>query len=190
MTAAELYQLGEKAYAEDRYEDALRYYTAAAPQNADAAATVPLCHMGLASQVSLDVSEHADNTEYLVRGQQLAVKVYDTAIRSALALYRDYPDYPYVCNVAPLVICTSLNAQYSLVSTGLTTAYRITSTTTTVRKTVLQTKQGGQVINNDKKMCCSQTDSTFFFFEAGRSACSVIFCCFTAHAGSKEPVCR
>ncbi len=149
MTADELYQLGDQAYSEERYEDALKYYIEAAPENVDAAASIPLCYLNLATQVSLDASNHADNTEYLVKGQQLAVKVLDTAIRSAMRLYRDYRDYPYVCNIASTVIAQSVNLQYSLVSTGLTTAYRITNTTTTTEKTILRTTKGGEVISED-----------------------------------------
>lgn len=149
MTTNEYYELGNKAYEEERYEDALKYYTAAAPENEDAAATIPLCHLELASQVAADALNHTNNTEYLVRGQQLAIKIYNTAIRSALSLYRDYPGNPYVCNIAPMVICTALDAQYTLVSTGLTTAYNITETKTTIRKTVLQTKVGENVVKEE-----------------------------------------
>lgn len=149
MTINEYYELGNKAYEEERYEDALKYYTAAAPENEDAAATIPLCYMHLAFQLSENASNHTNNTELLVRGQQSAVKVLDTAIRSALSLYRDYPGNPSVCNIAPMVICISLDAQYSLVSTGLTTAYNITETKTTIHKTVLQTKVGENVVKEE-----------------------------------------
>lgn len=149
MTAQELYELGEKAYNAEQYEEALKYYTQAAPENADAAASIPFCHINLAAQVSVDASNHARDTEYLVKGQQLAVKVLDTAVRSSLALYRDYPDYPYVTNVAGMAICQALNTQYSLVSTGLTTAYNITNTTTHIRRTVEKTTIGGTVVNEE-----------------------------------------
>lgn len=147
MTADELYELGEKAYEEDRFEDALRYYTQAAPENVDAAVSIPFCHFQLASQVSLDASNHASDTEYLVNGQQLAVKILDTAIRSALKLLREYPDYPYVCNAATSAITQSLDLQYALVATGLTIAYRITNTTTTTQKTVLRTTRDGEIVS-------------------------------------------
>lgn len=149
MTPDELYQAGCKAYDAERYEEALSCFTKIAGENADAASYIPLCYLNWASDVSLDASNHADNTEYLVRGQQLAVKILDTAIRSSLRLFRVYPDYPYVCQVAATVIAQSMNLQYSLVSTGLTTAYNITSTKTTTRKTVERTMLGEEIIHEE-----------------------------------------
>lgn len=149
MTTEELYQLGEKAYAEENYEEALKYYTQAANEHVDAATTVPLCYINLATQVSIDASNHANDTEYLVHGQQKAVKLLDLAIRTALRLYRDHLDYPSVCNVAISVITQAVNLQYSLVSTGLTTAYRITNTTTHIEKMIEKTTVGGVTVNEE-----------------------------------------
>lgn len=149
MTADELYQLGDQAYNEDRYEDALKYYMEAAPENVDAAASIPFCYVNWASQISMDAARNSNDTEYLVKGQQRAVKVLDVAIRSSLKLFRDYPDYPYVCNIAASVIAQATNLQYSLVSTGLTTAYRITNTTTTIEKTVKRVMRGNEIISEE-----------------------------------------
>lgn len=162
MTADELYQLGDKAYNEDRYDEALKYYTEAAPENVDAAASIPFCYVNYAAQISAEASSDPSNTERLVKGQQYAVKLLDTAIRVSLKLYRDYPDYPYVLNIAGSVIAQATNLQYSLVSTGLTTAYNITTTTTTVRKHIKETTVGGEVVSREvlwEEILGTETDS-------------------------------
>lgn len=149
MTAEELYQLGEEAYNKENYEQALKYYMEAAPESVDAVSSIPFCYVNLASEVSMDASSHANDTEYLVRGQQKAIKILDEAIRYSLYIYRNFSDYPYACNVAGYNIANALNLQYSLISTGLTTAYRITNTETTVRKTIMTTKAGDEVVSRE-----------------------------------------
>jgi len=149
MTPQELYQLGENAYNSERYEEALKYYMEAGPECVDAVSSIPFCYVNLATEASPDASNHAQDTEYLVRGQQKAVKLLDAAIRSSLYIYRNFPDYPYSCNIAAYNIANALNLQYSLISTGLTTAYNITNTETTVRQTVMTTKIGDKVVNRE-----------------------------------------
>ncbi len=150
MTPEELYELGEQAYANDNYEQALEYYTQSANGgNVDAAVSLPFTYFQLATQVSLDASNHANDTEYLVRGQQQAVNMLDTAIRTAIRVLHDYPDYPYVANGTASAIATCLDLQYALISTGLTIAYRITNTTTHTQKTVLRTMRDGVVVNEE-----------------------------------------
>ena len=147
--STEVYKLGEAAYDNENYEKALEYFTKIADENADAAAYIPLCYLNMASDMSIDASNHADNTEYLVRGQQLAVNMLNTAVRASLQVFRAYLDYPYVCQVAATVLAQALNLQYVLVSTGLTIAYNITNTTTTIRKTVERTTVGGEVVREE-----------------------------------------
>lgn len=149
MTSEELYELGEKAYNEEKYEEALKYYTEAGPDNVDAVSSIPFCYVDLASQISIDASNHADNTEYLVRGQQKAVNLLQEAIHASLRIYRDFPDYQYACNTAGYVIANALNLQYSLTSTGLTIAYNITNTKTTIKQVVKTTKVGDTVIGKE-----------------------------------------
>lgn len=136
MNTNELYALGEKAFDEERYADAIRYFQSASSDNVDAKAYLPMCYLNLASQVSLQASGSND-TETLVRGQQHAVKLLDTAIRSALNFLKNHGDSLSDCNIAGMVIAQAFNLQYTLVATGLTTAYRLTTTTTTIEKTMM-----------------------------------------------------
>ena len=63
MTTDELYQSGCRAYDAERYEEALDCFTKIAGENVDAASYIPLCYLNWASNVSMDASNHADNTE-------------------------------------------------------------------------------------------------------------------------------
>lgn len=149
MTSEELYQLGEEAYGKEHYEEALKYYIQAGPENADAVSSIPFCYVSLATEVSLDASNHANNEEYLIRGQQKAVKLLDEAIRASLTIYRDFPNNDYACNVAAYNIANATNLQYSLTSTGLTTAYQITTTETKVRQHLWVTKVNGEAVSKE-----------------------------------------
>lgn len=136
MTTSEYYELGEKAFDQDRYKDAIHYLTKAADDHPDAWYFLPLCYLNYASDVSIKASGSND-TETLVSGQQHAVALLDAGVRAALHALR------YCCNsvsdgnaVAP-VIPQLFNLQYAIVATGLTTAYRLTRTTTKVERTKL-----------------------------------------------------
>jgi len=136
MNVNELYNNGVAAFEADRYSDAIPYFQQAAELgSADAAAYLPLCYFSLAGDVSAEASKNPNDTERLVRGQQYAVKMADSAIRSALNFLRNYPQDRANGNVAALMITRSFSLQYALVATGLTTAYRLTTTTRTIERT-------------------------------------------------------
>lgn len=136
VTTDELYSLGQKAFDQDRYEEALRYFTKAADDHPDVWFYMPLCYLNYASDVSLKASASKD-TEAIVRGQQHAVALLDAGVRAGLYLLKNHCNSISDGNAACSVIAQCLNLQYVLVATGLTTAYRLTRTTTTVERTKL-----------------------------------------------------
>lgn len=136
MDVNELYNKGVEAFDAERYETAIGYFQKAVDLGSAAAESyLPLCFFSLAADASAAASANPNDTERLVRGQQYAVKTADMAIRAGLNFLRNHPEDRENGNSAALMIVRSFSLQYALVATGLTTAYRLTTTTRTIERT-------------------------------------------------------
>lgn len=137
MNAIDLYNQGMAAYEAEQYEEAMPYFQRAAEAGmGEAEVFIALCYFSLATDISLAASA-SNVTETLVRGQQKAVKLTDTTIRTCLNFLRRHIDDVENSDAAAALITHSFGLQYALVATGLTTAYHITHTTKTIERTSL-----------------------------------------------------
>ena len=136
MSVQDILKLGNDAFDLGQYEDAVKHFATIADEDLDAQIMLPLSYFRLGCQVSTRASR-SEKTEDLVRGQQAAIKILDLAVRSAMRVIRNYAPDNSVCGTAASLIAQSLELQYTLVALGLTTAYRMTSTTTTIEQTML-----------------------------------------------------
>jgi len=137
MDVNELFNRGMELFNADRYQEAIPVFQQAADAgSADAEVFVALCYFSLAGDTSLQASQSSE-TEALVRGQQLAVQLTDAAIRSSLNFLHRHPEDLDNGDVAGMIIGRAFSLQYIIVAAGLTTAYRLTSTTRTIERTML-----------------------------------------------------
>ncbi|MBQ8831193.1 MAG: hypothetical protein IJ017_06310 [Oscillospiraceae bacterium] len=137
MTIDELFDKGMEAFDREDYEAALPYFKQGAEMGSiDAELYVPLCYFSLSTDTSLAASS-SEQTEELVRGQQRAVALADAAIRHSLSFINNHGNDKDSCNVCAMMIAHSFNMQYHIVAAGLTTAYRLTTTTTHIERTTL-----------------------------------------------------
>ncbi len=134
MDVTALYNKGMEAYDLHDYNTALSYFDQAAKMGSnDGEIFVALCYFNMAADSSRRASA-SNSTEELVKGQQLAVNLTDVCIRSCLNFIRRHPDDRENSTVAAFMISRSFGLQYTIIAAGLTTAYRITSTTTHITR--------------------------------------------------------
>lgn len=119
------------------FETAIKLFSLEAQQgDTNSEAYVILSLFNLAADTSLRASR-SNSQEELVKGQQKAVNLTDACIRACLNfLRRNYEDREN-SDLAAFMISRSFSLQYALVAAGLTTAYRITSTTTHITRHML-----------------------------------------------------
>lgn len=128
------FDMAMDAYNIRDFETAIELFNQEAEKgDTNAEAFVILSIFNMAADISLRAS-NSNSQEELVRGQQQAVKLTDTCIRAGLNFLRRHPEDKENSNVAAFMISRSFNLQYVIVAAGLTTAYRITSTTTHITK--------------------------------------------------------
>lgn len=134
MDVTTLFNQGMEAYDAQNYNSAISYFDQAAKEGSvDGEIFVSLCYFNMAADTSLQAS-NSDTTEALVKGQQLAVNLTDACIRSCLNFIRRHPTDEENGKVAAFMISRCFGLQYTIIAAGLTTAYRITTTTTHITK--------------------------------------------------------
>ena len=121
MNSNEILAQGEKAYSEERFEDALACFQQIAAENATAEAYIPYCYYCIASEISIASSNTQDSTE-MVRGYQKTIALMDKAIRLALKFIRDHGNDFSNCSTSAEIITDCFTSQFHLVANGLTTA--------------------------------------------------------------------